>query len=212
MPDEEQSEPAADEPDEGTTPEESEGPIISAYGIASAVLGALTVAAIALGAVIWTTHRSDVNERGYQSRAMQAAVDWTGVLINMSTDNVKASLARLHDGTVGELNADFESAIQPYQQVVQRLQSRSRGEIEAVALESVHHDLDAQPGRPAPAEQLPASIARRTDTVMVVATSVSENAGGQPQTVHWNLRLGVSDVDGKLMISRLESVRPGQVS
>jgi hypothetical protein len=43
--------------------------------------------------------------------------------------------------------------------------------------------------------------------VMVVATSVSENSGGNPQTVHWNLRLGISDVDGKLMISRLESIR-----
>jgi hypothetical protein len=207
MPDDEQTEPAADERDDEATPEESDGPVISAYGIASAVLGALSVAAIALGAVIWTAHRNDVNERGYQSRAMQAAVDWTGMLINMNTANVAASLQRLHDGTVGELNADFDSAIQPYQQVVQRLQSRSRGEVEAVALEAVHHDLDAQPGRPAPAEQLPASIARRTDTIMVVATSVSENAGGKPQTVHWNLRLGVSDVDGKLMISRLESIR-----
>ena len=207
MPDEEQTEPAVEEHDDGATPEESDGPVISAYGIASAVLGALSVASIALGAVIWTAHRNDVNERGYQSRAMQAAVDWTGMLINMNTDNVAASLQRLHDGTVGELNADFDSAIQPYQQVVQRLQSRSRGEVEAVALEAVHHDLDAQPGRPAPAEQLPASIARRTDTIMVVATSVSENAGGKPQTVHWNLRLGVSDVDGKLMISRLESIR-----
>ena len=207
MPDDEQTEPAADERDDEATPEESDGPVISAYGIASAVLGALSVASIALGAVIWTAHRNDVNERGYQSRAMQAAVDWTGMLINMNTANVAASLQRLHDGTVGELNADFDSAIQPYQQVVQRLQSRSRGEVEAVALEAVHHDLDAQPGRPAPAEQLPASIARRTDTVMVVATSVSENAGGKPQTVHWNLRLGVSDVDGKLMISRLESIR-----
>ncbi|MFZ0229375.1 MAG: hypothetical protein WA488_07685 [Mycobacterium sp.] len=207
MPDDEQTEPAADERDDEATPEESDGPTISAYGIASAVLGALSVAAIVLGWFIWSAHRSDVDERGYQSRAMQAAVDWTGVLINMNTDNVAASLQRLHDGTVGELNADFDSAIQPYQQVVQRLQSRSRGEVEAVALEAVHHDLDAQPGRPAPVEQLPASIASRTDTIMVVATSVSENAGGQPQTVHWNLRLGVSDVDGKLMISRIESVR-----
>ena len=207
MPDDEQTEPAADERDDEATPEESDGPTISAYGIASAVLGALSVAAIVLGWFIWSAHRSDVDERGYQSRAMQAAVDWTGVLINMNTDNVAASLQRLHDGTVGELNADFDSAIQPYQQVVQRLQSRSRGEVEAVAFEAVHHDLDAQPGRPAPVEQLPASIASRTDTIMVVATSVSENAGGQPQTVHWNLRLGVSDVDGKLMISRIESVR-----
>ncbi|MFZ1163089.1 hypothetical protein [Mycobacterium sp.] len=207
MPDEEQTEPAADDRADDATPQESDGRMFSAYGIASAVLGALCVAAVALGAVIWTSHRNDVNERSYQSRAMQAAVDWTSVLINMNTDNVQTSLQRLHDGTVGQLNADFDSSIQPYQQVVQRLQSRSRGEVEAVAFEAVHHDLDAQPGRPAPADQLPASIARRTDTVMVVATSVSENAGGKSQTVHWNLRLGISEVDGKLMISRLESIR-----
>ncbi len=145
MPDAEQTESAADN---NGAPEESGGPIISAYGVASAVLGAVSVAAITLGTLIWVTHRSDVDERGYQSRVMQAAVDWTGVLINMNTDNVTASLQRLHDGTVGELNADFDSAIQPYQQVVQRLRSRSRGEIEAVALEAVHHELDAQPGAP----------------------------------------------------------------
>nr|WP_231997302.1 hypothetical protein [Mycobacterium sp. 1245111.1] len=181
--------------------------MFSPYGIASAVLGALCVAAIALGVVIWTDHRDDADELSYQTRAMQAAADWTGVLINMNTDNIKQSLQKLHDGTVGELNADFESSIQPYQQVVERLQSRSRGEVEAVAFEAVHHDLDAQPGGPKPSAPLPAGIARRSDTVMVVATSVSENAGGKPTTVHWNLRLGVSDVDGKLMISRVESIR-----
>ncbi len=105
----------------------------------------LCVAAIALGVVIWTGHRNDVDERTYQTRAMQAAADWTGVLINMNTDNIKESLQRLHDGTVGELNADFDSSIQPYQQVVQKLQSRSRGEVEAVAFE-----VGApRPGRPA---------------------------------------------------------------
>jgi hypothetical protein len=200
---------SADETAPEEYPDGLEGPFISGYGLASAALGALTVAAIALGAVIWLAHRSDVDERRYQSRAMQAAVEWTGVLINMNAGNVAASLQRLHDGTVGELNAEFDSAMQPYQQVVQRLQSSSHGQVEAVAFETVHHDLEAQPGapRPAPAEQLPASVARRTDTVMVVATSVSENTGGKPQTVRWNLRLGVSDVDGKLMISWLESIR-----
>ncbi len=205
MPDDEQTEPADDSPKE--TPDEANGRTFSPYGIASAVLGALCVAAIALGVVIWTDHRNDSDELAYQTRAMQAAADWTGVLINMNTDNIKQSLQKLHDGTVGELNADFESSIQPYQQVVERLQSRSRGEVDAVAVEAVHHDLDAQPGGPKPSAPLPASMARRSDTVMVVATSVSENAGGKPQTVHWNLRLGVSDVDGKLMISRLESIR-----
>jgi hypothetical protein len=208
MPDADQTEPAVDDGDDGAAPDEVDGPAISGYGVASAALGVLSGAAIALGAAIWVAHRSDVDERGYQSRVMQAAVDWTGVLINMNTGNVTASLQRLHDGTVGELNADFDSAMRPYQQVVQRLQSTTHGEVEAVAVEAVHHALDLQPGsgRPPP-EQLPASVASRTDMVMVVATSVSENAGAKAQTVHWNLRLGVSDVDGKLMISRLESIR-----
>ncbi len=204
MPDAEQTEPAADD---DAAPEESDGPIISAYGVASAVLGVLSVAAIALGLTIWMTHRSDVDERGYQSRVMQAAVDWTNVLINMNTDNVTASLQRLHDGTVGELNADFDSAMQPYQQVVQRLQARSTGRIEAVAIETVHHDLDPQPGTRRTAEPLPPGIAGRTDAAMVIATSISENAGGKPQVVPWKLRMWVSDVDGKLLISRLESIK-----
>ncbi|MGH3594406.1 MAG: hypothetical protein ACRDUT_00265 [Mycobacterium sp.] len=207
MPDEEQSEPTADERAEGGTPEPSGGPMFSAYGIASAVLGAVTVAAIALGAIIWAAHRGDVDERHYQSRVMQAAVDWTGMLINMNADNVNASLQQLHDGTVGELNADFDSAMQPYQQVVQRLQSHSSGRVEAVAVEAVHHDPDTQPGTHKPAEQLPSDVATRSDNVMVVATSVSENVGGKPQIVHWNLRMAVSDVDGRLLISRLASVR-----
>jgi hypothetical protein len=210
MPDEEQTAVAADKPDapdDTSTSDGADGRTFTPYGIASAVLGALCVAAVALGAVIWTDHRNDAEERSYQTRAMQAAADWTGVLINMNTENIKESLQRLHDGTIGELNADFDASIQPYQQVVERLQSRSRGEVEAVAFETVHHDLDVQPGRPAPSDQLPASIARRTDAVMVVATSVSENAGGKSQTVHWNLRLGIADVDGKLMIARLESIR-----
>jgi hypothetical protein len=65
-------------------------------------------------------------------------------------------------------------------------------------------------GRPAP-EPTPqpglAEMVSRTDKVMVVATSISDNVGGKPQTVRWNLRLDVSDVDGKLLISRLEQVR-----
>jgi hypothetical protein len=201
MPEGEQTEPAAGDRDEAATPEPSGGPIVSIYGVASAVLGALSVAAVALGAIIWAAHRGDVDERRYQSRVLQAAADWTGVLINMNTDNVKPSLQRLHDGTVGELNVDFDSAMQPYQQVVQRLQSRTSGQIEAVAIEAVHHQGAG------PAKQLPASVVSRTDTVMVIATSISKNVGGQPQTVHWNLRLSVSDVDGKLLISRLESIR-----
>ncbi|MFN8032507.1 MAG: hypothetical protein U0Q47_04300 [Mycobacterium sp.] len=198
--------PEADE----TTSESSttEATVISGYGIASAVLGLVAVVAIVVGALIWSHHRSAAHEREYQSRVLTAAADWTGVLINMNVDNVDASLVKLHEGTVGELNNDFEASIRPYREVVKTLQARTTGQIESVSVETVHHDLDAVAGQrpPAPAT-LPPELSERTDNVLVVATSVSENAGGKPTTVRWNLRLGVSDVDGKLLISRLESLR-----
>ncbi len=192
-------------------PEPAGDAIFSHYGVASTVLGVLSVAAVVLGAIVWSDHRDAVAERTYLSRVMATAAEWAGVLINMNAGNVDASLQRLHDGTVGELNADFDAAVQPYRQVVEKLQSRSTGRIEAVAIDTLHRDLNTQPGGAGPPRsivttKLPA-FASRSDSVLVVATSVSENAGAKPQTVHWNLRLDVSDVDGKLMISQLESVR-----
>ena len=182
--------------------------VFSGYGIASAVLGALGVVAVVLGGLIWSDHRSAADERTYQSRVLAAAADWTGVLINMNVDNVDASLQKLHDGTVGGLNSDFESSIKPYREVVKTLQARTTGQIESVSIEAVHHDLDPAAGqRPPQQAPLPPELAQRTDNVIVIATSVSENAGNKPTTVRWNLRLGVSDVDGKLLISRLESLR-----
>ena len=182
--------------------------VFSGYGIGSTFLAVLSVAAVVLGVFIWHAHREDTNERAYLSRVMQKAAEWTGVLINMNTGNLDSSLQKLHDGTVGELNTDFEASLQPYRQVVQKLQSHSVGQIESVAIETVHRDLDTQPGRARPVvtTKLPA-FASRGDSVMVVATSVSENAGSKPLTVHWSLRLEVSNVEGKLMISRLESIR-----
>ncbi len=203
MSDGEHSEAAADEEDAA----DFDNGVLSPYGVASAVLGALSVAAVALVAVIWSAHRGDVDERDYQTRIMQTASDWSGVLINMNAENVDASLARLRDQTVGELNVDFDSAVQPYRQVVQRLKSQSTGRVEAVAVESVRHDLDIQPGTRPPVRDVPLPASSRTDTVMVVATSIAETVGGKAQTVHWDLRLDVSDVDGKTLISRLESIR-----
>jgi hypothetical protein len=204
-PDDDSTGDGADDVDED---ESESGEVFSPYGIASAVLGVLSVAAVVLGFLIWSDHRDQVAERGYLSRAMQTAADWANVLINMNSGNVDASLQRLHDGTVGELNTDFDAAVQPYKAVVQKLQSKSAGRIEAVAIETVHHDLDTQPGvsRPVVTTKLP-PFASRTDSVMVIATSVSENVGAKPQTVHWNLRLDVSDVDGKQMVSGLGSIR-----
>lgn len=219
MSDGERTEPAnqeteeADAADPGEAPGEEPGaaggPMFSPYGIASTVLGVLSVAAVVFGFFLWSGHRDDTAERRYLSRVMQTAADWTGVLINMNSGNVDASLQRLHDGTVGELNTDFDAAMQPYRQVVEKLQSKSAGRIDAVAVEAVHRDLDTQPGvsRPVVTTKLP-PFASRMDSVMLVATSVSENAGAdKPQTVRWNLRLDVSDVDGTLMVSRLEPIR-----
>ncbi|SOJ52838.1 hypothetical protein MSIMFB_00345 [Mycobacterium simulans] len=195
------------EPDT-SEPESSDGAMFSSYGIASTVLGVVSVVAVVLGVLIWQGHRDDAGERAYLTRVIRTAAEWTDVLINMNAGNVDASLQRLHDETVGQLNTDFDAAVQPYRQVVEKLQTRSTGRIEAVAVETVHHDLDTQPGaaRPVVITKLP-PFATRTDSVMVVATSIAENAGAKPQTVHWSLRLDVSNVDGKLMISKLESIR-----
>jgi hypothetical protein len=206
-----QEEPADSADDSGPDPFEPEpagGQVFSAYGIASTVLGVLAVAAVVLGYIIWSAHRDEVGERVYLTRVMQTAAEWTGVLINMNSTNIDASLQRLHDGTVGELNSDFDAAMEPYRQVVQKLQSQSAGRIESVAIETVRRDLDTQPGvsRSVVTTKLP-PFASRMDSVLLVATSVSENVGAKPQTVHWNLRLDVCAVDGKLMISGLGSIR-----
>lgn len=190
---------------------DDDGPVISGFGVASAALGLLSVAAVVLALIIWSNHKSDVDERVYQTKVLNAAADWTTVLINMNKDDIDASLLKLHDGTVGELNNEFESALEPYKKVVETLQSRTRGQVDSVAIESIYHRPQTLPdGRPAPAPTpQPAleEMVNRTDTVMVVATSISENIGGKPQTLRWTLRMDVSDVDGKLLISRLEQVR-----
>jgi hypothetical protein len=177
------------------------------YGIGSAVLGLVCVAAVVLGLMIWSGHRSEVDEGRYQTSVLQAAADWTNVLINMNAGDVDTSLQKLHDGTVGQLNADFESTVEPFKQLVLKLKSQTAGQVDSVSIESLHHQLPGPSGTAAPQPEL-STVASRTDTVIVVATSVSQNAGGaQPQTVRWNLRLGVSDVDGKLLVSRLETLR-----
>ena len=196
-------------PDEPTEGQDDDGPVLTGFGIGSAVLGVLAVAAVVLGVMIWTEHRSDVDELHYRARVMQAAADWTSVLINMNKDTVEADLNKLHEGTVGQLNADFDVTVEPYRALVQKLQAKTTGQVDSVAVESIHHTPPG-PNGAQPPQQQPELLgaASRTDTVMVVATSISENTGAdKPQTVRWNLRLDVSDVDGKLLISRLEPIR-----
>ncbi|KAA0086390.1 hypothetical protein CIW52_00045 [Mycolicibacterium sp. P9-64] len=194
-----------DKPDEVRTDRASG--VFTGYGIGSAVLGLVSVAAIVLGFMVWSGHRHQRDELAYQTSALQAAADWTNVLINMSADTVDTSLRTLHDGTVGQLNADFETTVEPFKQLVLKLKSKTVGQVDSVSIESLHHPQAGQPGAPKPQPELE-TVVSRTDTVLVVATSRSQNAGGdQPQPVRWNLRLGVSDVDGKLLISRLETIR-----
>lgn len=183
-------------------PAKSSGGGLSSFGLVSAVVGVVAVAALVFGLITWSAHRGDVNERAYRSRVLQTAASWTSVLINLNAENVEKGMARLRDKTVGQLNSEFDGALAPYRDVVQKIQSRSTGRIEAVAIESEQHDLD----NPDAAAE-PPSTPGRTDPVMVIATSIAENVGGRPQTVHWALHLDVSEVDGHLMISRLRSIR-----
>ena len=177
------------------------------FGIGSAVLGAVSLVAVVLAVLIWTGHREDNAERAYQSTVLQAAAEWTNILINMNKDTVTPSMQKLHEGTVGQLNANFETAVEPFSQVVQKLQSQTVGQVESVAIEALHHAAPGDAGSSTPPQPELSTVAARTDTVIVVATSVSQNTGSKPLTVHWSLRLGVSAVDGKLLVSSLETIR-----
>ncbi|WP_280832465.1 hypothetical protein [Mycolicibacterium frederiksbergense] len=195
-------------PSKDSTDDHPAGPI-TGFGFASAVAGLIGVAALVLAAMVWSAHRGEVEERAYQARVLRTAADWTNVLININSDGVEAGMQKLREGTVGQLNSDFDSAVQPYRDLVQRLQARTSGQIDSVAIESLYHPPPGPDGRPVPVPKPELSgMVSRTDTVLVVATSVSENAGtDKPQTVRWNLRVDVSDVDGTLMVSRLEPIR-----
>jgi hypothetical protein len=181
--------------------------VLSVFGTASTVLSLICVAAIVLTTLIASAHRREQVDLAYKARVLQVATGWTGVLINMNKDNIDSSVEKLHDGTVGELNTELDKAIQPYTSLVKTLQAKTTGQINSVSIESVYHDQGRQPGSPPPHNPMPGGLASRTDTVLIVATSVSENAGGKPQTVHWNLRVGVSDVDGQLLVSNLDFLR-----
>jgi len=179
---------------------------LSGYGIGSAVLGVIAVIAAVAATMFWLDHRTELADREHKTQVLRAAADWTSVLINMNATNVAGSVQKLHEGTVGKLNEDFEATVAPFTQLVQKLQNQTSGQIESVAVESIHHPAPGQEGQPDIPPEL-AAVARSTQEVLVVATSVSQNAGAKPTVVRWNLRLAVSDVDGKLLISKLETLR-----
>lgn len=204
----ERSDAAANAEAPGAAPpaeDQAEG-IFSGYGIGSAVLGVIAVVAVVAATVFLLNHRADMQDREHKTKVLQAAADWASVLINMNAGNVTSSVQKLHDGTVGKLNADFEATVTPFTQLVQKLQSQTSGQIDSVAIESLHHPAPGQEDKPDVPPEL-AAVASSTDEVLVVATSVSQNAGAKPAVVRWNLRLAVSDVQGKLLISKLETLR-----
>lgn len=209
----EQDSPAAEDEPESSVDEDapaaerSGGRIFSVYGIASTVLGIVSVAAIVLGVMLWLQHRDNVDERSYQNRVMGTAGSWASLLINLNPNNLEAGTQRLRERTAGSLNSNFDSVFQPYRERAEKLQSRSTGRIESLAIEQLHHDADAAPGAAPLNTSNQSTVGSRTDTVTVIAMSVVENPGGKPTGVRWNLQLDVSDVNGKLMISQLRSIR-----
>ncbi len=196
----------AESPEEGADAAAADDrrPAFSGFGIASAALGLVCVAAIVLTSLIWSAHHDDQDDLNHQARVMQVALNWAGVLINMNKDNVEPSVAKLHEGTVGTLNTDLDKVIEPFTNLVKTLQLQTTGQVDAVAIESVHPKR--QPGTPPPDETL-GGLASRTDTVLIIATLTAENAGGKRPPTSLNLRVGVSDVDGQLLISNLELLR-----
>ena len=193
-------------PADAAAPSDQADRIFSPYGIASAALGVVAVVAVVVAIWVWQGHRANDAERAHEAQAMKAAAEWAGLLINMTKDNVTVNVPKLHEGTVGQLNADFDATVAPFTQLVQMLQSQTSGQIESVALETLHHTPPGEQGKQ-PVQPELAAISSDTTTVLVIATSVSQNAGAKPTTVRWRLRLGVSDVGGKMLISRLESLR-----
>jgi hypothetical protein len=180
--------------------------VVSGFGVASAALGLLCVAAVVLTSLIWSAHREQQAELEYKTRVVQTAVNWAGVLINMNKDNIDTSVEKLHDETVGQLNTDLDSRLAPLTTIVKNVELKTSGRIDAVALESVYRDLNRKPGTPAPDPTL-GGLASRTDTVLIIATKVGETKGGPLPETSLNLRIGVSDVGGQLRVSDLEILR-----
>src|SRR4029077_7341949 len=100
-------------------------------------------------------------------------------------------------GPVGQPTRASAAPVEPYRKLVQTLQSRTTGQVDSVAVESIHHAQPGPNGAPRPrAHPELSAAASPPDTVRGVATSTSETPGSpKPQTVRWTLRLDVSDVD-----------------
>lgn len=201
---EEQSESSTDEAD--TTAEPPTRRMFSLYGIGSAVLGLLSIAAIVLGVIVWSGHRDHTDERAYENRVMGTAGTWATVLINLNPGNLDAGMQRLREKTTGQLNAEFDSVIAPYRERAQKLAGRNTGRLESLAIEEVHQEGDAAAGTQSTAPRK-STVGSRTDTVTAVAISIVEIPNEKPRGLRLIVQLDVSNVDGKLLISQLRPIR-----
>ena len=129
---------------------------------------------------------------------MAAAAQWTRILINMTADNVETSMGELGTGLSVSSTPVSTRRSSPTGRR-QKLRSQTSGQVESVSIGSSIPIWNASPDSDHPPTELPPELASRTDTVLVVATSVSENEGTKsaearaptgPITVRWNLRLG----------------------
>jgi len=186
--------------------------VFSGYGIASTILVLASVALIVLGLFLWSAYRRAANEHDYKARVMTAAAEWARTFISTTGGDLDANFRHLRERTTGALNADFDAELQPYREVLHK-HIHSVGRIEAVAIEppqsrAEHDAATEKSASPAPASPAPAppNQATRTDTVMVIAASVSQDGSPKPQRMPWNLLLDVSNVGGKLLISRMVTV------
>ena len=143
---------------------DDDGPVFTSYGIGSAALGVVAVAAIVLATLIWAQHRSDADELHYRTRAMQAAADWTSVLINMNKDTVEADLKSC---TRAPSVSSMPTSIRPSSRtgkLVQKLQAKTTGQIDSVAVESIHHAQPGPNGAPRPNSSPSCRRSRRAPT------------------------------------------------
>ncbi|MUM21539.1 hypothetical protein FZI91_07440 [Mycobacterium sp. CBMA271] len=183
-------------------PVPQDGPVISRYGLMSALLGVIAVVALVLSVLIVTGHRSQVVRDRYDSRVLDTAVSWVNTLINMNKGNVEASVQTLRDGAAGRLSDELGQTIAGFVQLARALDTEAAGEIDSVALE--RQSAERRPDGDADVD-LPS--AERTDRVMVVATSVTRAAKAPAKVNPWYLRLAVSKVGDQLLVTGLEILR-----
>jgi hypothetical protein len=172
--------------------------VIRGHAAATAVLAAVAVVAVVVTAVMWSTQRDERNDLSTQARVTRAAADWAEVLINLTDENGNAGVQKLRDNTTGDLRAQFDAVLQRYRDEVRTLSLPINGQINSVALESIHERVTAKPNAPP---------TQGGDTVLVVGTTQGKDSGGTAHTIRWYLRIGVTDVSGKLLISSLERIQ-----